>query len=88
MPSAASLLLREEVRRGGACQLSQGEPVSKVSLDGSYRDWSQWADLAAFLAVLAAGVVLIVVGHMTVGGLTTVCAALVGLFGAYRHLRR
>jgi hypothetical protein len=45
----------------------------------------EWADLIAFVAVLVTGVVLIVLGHLTTGGLTTVCAALVGVYGAWRH---
>ncbi len=46
-----------------------------------------WPDLAAFVAVLASGVVLIVLGHQTAGSLTTICAALVGVYGAWRHWR-
>jgi hypothetical protein len=48
------------------------------------RDWS---DLIVFLAVLATGIVLIVLGHMTAGGLTSACAALVALYGAWRRFR-
>jgi hypothetical protein len=44
-------------------------------------------DLASFISVLATGILLVVVGHLTVGGVTTVCAALVGLYGAWRHFR-
>ena len=47
----------------------------------------EWADLIAFVAVLATGIVLIVFGHLTTGGMTTVCAALVGVYGAWRHFR-
>jgi hypothetical protein len=50
-------------------------------------DPRQWADLIAFLAVLATGVILIIFGHMTVGSLTTACGALVGVYGAWRHFR-
>lgn len=46
-----------------------------------------WPDLIAFLAVLVTGLLLIILGHMTSGGLTTVCAALVGLYAAWRHFR-
>jgi hypothetical protein len=37
------------------------------------------------LAVLASGVLLIIFGHLTAGSLTTVCAALVGVYAAWRH---
>jgi len=47
----------------------------------------EWADLIAFVAVLATAIALIVLGHLTAGGMTTVCAALVGVFGAWRHFR-
>ena len=47
-----------------------------------------WMNLAAFIAVLTAGVLLIVLAHLTTSGLTTVCAALAGLYGAWRHFRR
>ncbi len=47
----------------------------------------EWADLIAFVAVLATGIVMIVLGHLTTGGMTTVCAALVGVYGAWRHFR-
>ena len=47
----------------------------------------EWPDLIALLAVLATGTVLVVIGHVPVAGLTTACAALVGLLGAWRHFR-
>jgi len=37
--------------------------------------------------VLATGILLVVLGHLTAGSLTTVCAALVGLYGASQHFR-
>ena len=46
-----------------------------------------WPDLVAFLGVLMAGVMLVSVGQVPVDGLVTACAALAGLFGAWRHLR-
>jgi hypothetical protein len=58
--------------------------VSKVPSSATRRDW---ADLIAFLAVMVAGVLLIIFGHLTAGSLTTVCAALVGVYGAWRHWR-
>lgn len=45
----------------------------------------RWADLIAFVAVLATGIMLIVLGHLTAGGVTSVCAALVGVYGAWRR---
>ena len=47
---------------------------------------SPWADLAAFLGVLTLGAILIVLGHVTTGSLVTTCAALGGLYAAFRHL--
>jgi len=47
----------------------------------------EWADLIAFIAVLATGIALIVLGHLTAGGVTTVCAALVGVFAAWQRFR-
>lgn len=47
----------------------------------------EWPDLIAFVAVLATGIALIVLGHLTAGGVTSVCAALVGVFGAWRRFR-
>lgn len=46
-----------------------------------------WADLIAFVAVLTACILLIVLGHLTATGVTSVCAAVVGLYGAWRHFR-
>ena len=45
----------------------------------------QWANLVAFVAVLATGIALIVLGHLTAAGVTSVCAAIVGLYGAWRR---
>jgi hypothetical protein len=47
----------------------------------------QWTDLIAFVAVLATGILLIVLGHLTATGVTSVCAAVVGLYGAWRRFR-
>jgi hypothetical protein len=47
----------------------------------------EWADLIAFIAVLVTGIALIVLGHLTAGGVTTVCAALVGVFAAWQRFR-
>jgi hypothetical protein len=46
-----------------------------------------WRDLAAFLAVLVTGILLIIFGHLTASSLATVCAALVGVYAAWRHHR-
>ena len=58
--------------------------MSKLSGKNASRDWS---DLIAFVAVLVAGILLIVLGHMTAGSLTAACAALAGIYGAWRHFR-
>jgi hypothetical protein len=47
----------------------------------------QWADLIAFVSVLATGTLLITIGHLTAAGVTSVCAAIIGLYGAWRHFR-
>jgi hypothetical protein len=47
----------------------------------------QWADLIAFLAVLATGILLTVLGHLTAAGVTSVCAAIVGLYATWRRFR-
>lgn len=48
---------------------------------------SPWADLIAFLGVLALGGVLMALGHITAGSLATSCAALGGLYAVWKHLR-
>ena len=58
--------------------------MKKLPSNSSPRDWR---DLVAFLAVLTTGVLLILLGHVTSGGLTTVCAALVGLYATWKHFR-
>ena len=40
---------------------------------------NDWQDLIAFLAILATAMILIVIGRITAGGLTTACAALAGV---------
>jgi hypothetical protein len=52
--------------------------VSKLPPSTAAREW---IDLIAFVAVLTTGILLIILGHVTTGGLTTVCAALVGSMG-------
>lgn len=46
-----------------------------------------WVNLIAFLGVLTLGGILIVLGHITAGSLAATCAALGGLYAAWRHLR-
>ena len=58
--------------------------MSKIPPEGNRH---QWPDLVAFVAVLATGIMLTVLGHVTGGSLTTACAALVGLYAAWKHLR-
>jgi hypothetical protein len=69
--------------------------MSKLSGSKAPRDHSgDWPNLLAFIAVLATGVLLIILGHMTAGGLTTACAALAGVYASWSnagelgHLRR
>lgn len=59
--------------------------MSKLSGKNASREG--WSDLIAFVAVLVAGVLLIVLGHLTAGSLTTACAALVGVYAAWRYHR-
>jgi hypothetical protein len=49
---------------------------------------SQWIDLIAFIGILALGGVLMAFGHTTAGSLATACAALAGLFTAWKRLRK
>ena len=51
----------------------------------SSRPSGEWADLIAFLAVLATGILLATLGHMTAEGVAATCAPLVGLYAAYKH---
>jgi hypothetical protein len=51
------------------------------------KDPHGWPDLFAFIGVLAAGVVLVSLGRLSIDGLVTACAALGGLFGVWRHVR-
>jgi len=46
-----------------------------------------WVNLIAFLGVLALGGVLIVLGHITAGSLAATCAALGGLYAAWKHFK-
>jgi hypothetical protein len=48
---------------------------------------SSWVDLVAFVAVLAAGVLLVLFGHVATGGLTTACVALAWLYATFRGSR-
>ncbi len=43
--------------------------------------------MIAFLGVLAAGCMLIIFGHLTIGSLTAACGALITLCTAWKHLR-
>ena len=46
-----------------------------------------WLDGLVFVAVLATGVILVTVGHLTVPALAAVCTALIGLYGAWAKFR-
>jgi hypothetical protein len=75
--------LRQEIKRRRSVRpLSERRAVSKVPPSPGP---SPWADLIAFLAVLAAVILLVVVGNLTAAGVTSVCAAVVGLYGAWRR---
>jgi hypothetical protein len=52
-----------------------------------HRNASPWADLIAFVSVLALGAVLMILGHITAGSLATICAALGGLYAVWKRLR-
>ena len=45
-------------------------------------------DLAAFVAVLAMGTALVLLGHVPTGGLSTACLALGGLFSVWQHFHK
>jgi hypothetical protein len=49
---------------------------------------SGWPDLIAFVAVLTTGTLLVLLGHVATGGLTTACLALGGLFAAWWRFRK
>lgn len=84
-PNAASLGSWEEIEgRRLNCNPLKGTAVENIPPADKPRDWS---DLIVFLAVLATGTVLIVLGHVTAGGLASVCAALIALYGAWRRFR-
>jgi hypothetical protein len=59
--------------------------VPKITPD---RHVPAWYDLIVFLAILAAGTVLVVLGHVTAEQLAAVCAALAALYGGWRATRR
>jgi hypothetical protein len=65
-------------------ELSGRRTMSNLPGGNAPRDW---ADLIAFVAVLVTGIVLIIFGHVTAGGLTTACAALAGVYAAWRRFR-
>jgi hypothetical protein len=52
------------------------------------RNSGPWADLSAFLGVLALGGILIAFGHVTAGSLATICAALGGLYTVWKRRPR
>jgi hypothetical protein len=58
--------------------------VANIPPEDNRRDRS---DLIAFLAVLAIGAVLILLGHVTAGGLTSASTALMALYGAWKRTR-
>jgi hypothetical protein len=55
--------------------------MKKLSSPGTPPDWMH---LVAFVAVLVTGVLLVVLGHLTATEVTSACAAIGGLYGAWR----
>ena len=77
--------LGQEVRDGARPDLSYRQDP-----DPQYQQPSRggsWLDGLVFVAVLATGVILVTIGHITVATLTAVSTALVGLFGAWVKFR-
>jgi hypothetical protein len=58
--------------------------VWKHTRSGAWRDWR---GLVAFVSVLATGIVLITVGHLTAAEVTSLSGALAALFAAFTHWR-
>jgi hypothetical protein len=56
----------------------------KVAPKRASRDWH---DLAAFPGCLIMAILLLVVGHLAVASLVTACAALMGVYGVWKHCR-
>jgi hypothetical protein len=85
------------------CRSSDGENRQRTPAEGQLRakdstgpaeqgpardPRGNWPDLIAFVAVLATGVALVLIGHVSTTGLTTECVALGGLFGIWLGFRR
>lgn len=60
----------------------KGQPVPDPGPRGS------WPDLLAFVAVLTTGLLLVLLGHVPTSELTAICAALGGLYAAWRGFRK
>jgi hypothetical protein len=63
------------------------EPPVRRTSEQATSATRDWVDLIALVAILATAIVLITLGHMTAGGLMTVCGALVTLYGAWSRYR-
>ena len=48
---------------------------------------SSWPEVTALVAVLAAGVLLVVFGHVATGGLSTACVSMAWLYATFRGSR-
>jgi hypothetical protein len=66
---------------GNCVEVAELRDDSEASHTGSP---TPWVDLIAFLAILALSGALMALGRATAGSLATVCAALVGLYAAYK----
>jgi hypothetical protein len=49
---------------------------------------SRFLDLVALVAILATGTLLVLIGHVGTGGLSTACVAFGGLFALWLGIRR
>jgi hypothetical protein len=75
----------QEARDGARQDPSKGQDP-RPEYQQPNRD-TAWLDGVMFVAVLATGAILTTVGHLTVPGLTAVCTALAGLYGAWMKFR-
>lgn len=75
----------QEVRDG-----ARPDPSNRQDPHPHYQEPNKggpWLDGLVFVAVLATGVILVTIGHLTVVSLTAVSTALVGLYGAWVKFR-
>lgn len=58
--------------------------MSKLAGNGPSRDF---LDLIALIVILAAAIMLILLGHMTAGSVVTVCGAVVTVYATWSRFR-